>query len=108
MTLEVERLDHCVLTVQDLDATAIFYFDRLEGGTENTLAFCIEHRRPYKLIDAMEIDSARAGQLVWDFVVAAGVGVLNVAGPRASKQPQGHRYARLAIGGALRIGGAGA
>jgi hypothetical protein len=90
--------------VRDSDATVIVYFGQLEGGTENTLAFCIEHRKPYKLIDALEVNATRAGQLVWDFVVTNEVAVLNVAGPRASKQPEAHRYARLVISGALRIG----
>ena len=48
--------------VRDSDATAIIYFDQLEGGTENTLAFCMEQRKPYKLIDASEIDPDRAGE----------------------------------------------
>lgn len=91
--------------VRDSGATVIIYFDQLEGGTESTLSFCIERGKPYKLIDATEIDPARAGELIGDFVAHQRVAVLNVAGPRASKQPGAHAYARSAIGQALHLGG---
>jgi len=91
--------------VLDSDGTVIVYFGELEGGTENTLAHCIEHRKPYKLIDALEVDTGRAGQMIREFQLAHALSVLNVAGPRASKQPRAHRYTQLAVESALTIGG---
>jgi hypothetical protein len=46
--------------VLESDGTAILYFAQIEGGTEETLRFCIEERKPYKLIDAEEVSAKRA------------------------------------------------
>ena len=67
--------------------------------------FCVEDAKPYRLIDALDVDAERAGQLIWEFVLANSVAVLNVAGPRASKQPGAHRYVKRAVSEALRFGG---
>lgn len=91
--------------VQDSDATVIVYYGQLEGGTANTLDFCVEDAKPHCLIDALEVDSGRAGQLIWEFVLANSVAVLNVAGPRASKQAGARRYVKRAVSEALRLGG---
>lgn len=87
--------------VVDSDATAILYFGELEGGTEQTLVFCIKHRKPYCLIDATELSPQRAALRLAAFAARHGVGVLNVAGPRASRQPQALAYAERAIGGLI-------
>ena len=83
--------------VVDSDATLVIYFDDLHGGTEQTVLDCIKHEKPYKLIDAAEIAPARAAELTAQFITRHGVSVLNVAGPRASHAPEGHRYAAEAI-----------
>lgn len=79
--------------VLDSDGTAILYCGAPEGGTEQTLADCIRHRKPYKLIDAEEIAPARAAELLASFVAAHAIETLNVAGPRASKAPRAYAYA---------------
>ena len=79
--------------VLDASATLILYFGRLSGGTEETLSFCIQHRRPYQLIDAREVSARRAVELLIEFVRQNDVEVLNVAGPRASEWPEGFDYA---------------
>jgi hypothetical protein len=83
--------------VLDSDGTAIIYFDRPEGGTELTLALCLKRHRPYKLIDAAEIARARAGELLARFVLEHGIQVLNVAGPRGSREPCAYSYTLDAI-----------
>jgi hypothetical protein len=79
--------------VVESDGTAILYFVQIEGGTEETLQFCIEERKPYKLIDAEEVSAERAAFLLTSFIRHYGIGVLNVAGPRQSQAPQGYAYA---------------
>jgi len=80
--------------VVDSDGTLLIYFARLEGGTEQTLVHCLQHRRPYQLLDASVVTPREAGKLVAKFVQDRRIRVLNVAGPRGSKQPRGQTYAR--------------
>jgi hypothetical protein len=83
--------------VLESDGTAILYFAQIEGSTEETLLFCIEERKPYKLIDAEEVTTERAAFLLVSFVQHYGIEVLNVAGPRQSKAPHAHTYAHAVI-----------
>ncbi|PYL85345.1 MAG: hypothetical protein DMF17_08915 [Verrucomicrobia bacterium] len=83
--------------VKDSDGTAIIYFDKLRGGTEQTVRFCIEQKRPHKLINAAEISVEQAAQLVAEFVREGKISTLNVAGPRQSEWPQGFAYAFRAL-----------
>lgn len=41
------------------DGTLIFYLNYLEGGTEETLRFCMEWEKPYLLVDGVEVSVAR-------------------------------------------------
>ncbi len=79
--------------VKDSDGTAIIYFDKLRGGTEQTVRFCIEQKRPHKLIDAAEISAENAANSIFDLVRENKIDILNVAGPRQSEWPQGYDYA---------------
>lgn len=78
--------------VLDSDGTLIIYFGQLSGGTQETLLRCLQTERPYQLIDAREISTRRAAEVAADFVRSRGIGVLNVAGPRASHWPEGYDY----------------
>ncbi len=71
----------------------IIYFDKLRGGTEQTVRFCIEQHRPHKLIDAAEISAESAANSIFDLVRENKIDILNVAGPRQSEWPQGYDYA---------------
>jgi hypothetical protein len=77
----------------DSDGTLIIYFSSLSGGTEQTVAHCIKKRKPYQLIDAIEITESRAAELTSRFIEAHHISTLNVAGPRASQQANGQSYA---------------
>lgn len=87
--------------LQDADGTLVIYFGDLEGGTEETVYRCIKLHRPYRLIDAREIPPERAIVLALDFVESKNLRTLNVAGPRASKQPDAYAYAYKAVDGLL-------
>jgi len=87
--------------VQDSDATLIIYYVEPEGGTRQTLEFCIECGKPQLLIDAATLSAEEAARQVEAFVRERDIRTLNVAGPRASKQPFAHAYARQALSQAL-------
>jgi putative molybdenum carrier protein len=79
--------------VLDSDGTLIICFGLPEGGTEETLRFCVERGKPYRVIDASAVSAHRAAVLTAFFVREFGIESLNVAGPRASKQPGAWVYA---------------
>ena len=83
--------------VKDSDGTLIIYCGRLSGGTEQTVRFCIELRRPHQLIDGSTISTEGAAKLIADFVRNNKIGILNVAGPRQSEWPEGYAYASCAL-----------
>jgi hypothetical protein len=88
--------------VADSDATLIIHAGVVEGGTLQTVEHCIELGKPHLLIDSSELPPDVAAARIAAFVAQHGVRTLNVAGPRASKQPQIHAYAYAAIGALLR------
>lgn len=68
----VAAIESTIQNVVDSDATLIIYFASLEGGTEQTLLHCVRRRRPYKLIDAQEVSTTRAAELVLDLIDGRG------------------------------------
>lgn len=83
--------------VIDSDGTVIIYFGALSGGTEKTLLFCLNHKRPYLLIDASELTPERTAERIKRFVTDHSIGVLNIAGPRAGGEPLAYGYAFKAM-----------
>ena len=61
--------------VLESDGTAILYFSQIEGGTEETLLFCIKKHKPYKLVDAEEVSAERAAFLLASFIQHYGIEV---------------------------------
>jgi hypothetical protein len=71
--------------VRDSDGTVIFSLaERLSGGSLKTLGFAAKHNKPHLHISAAAQDSAHRLQ---HFIQVNNIQVLNVAGPRASKEP---------------------
>ena len=79
--------------VKDSDGTVIIYPGKLSGGSEQTLHFCVDQRRPHEVIDASNVSTEKAAQLIAEFVRENKIEILNVAGPRASEWPEGYDYA---------------
>jgi hypothetical protein len=77
---------------KDSDGTVVIYAAELRGGTDQTVRFCVEVRRPYQLIDASRVATAEAAQLIAGFVRTNRIDILNVAGPRQSEWPDGYDY----------------
>jgi len=88
--------------VKDSDGTVVVYPAELRGGTEQTVRFCVDLRRPHRLIDALKISAEGAAKLIADFVRENKVGILNVSGPRQSEWPEGYDYASRALSGFLK------
>ena len=83
--------------VVDSDATVIFYFNAMEGGTSKTQQLCQRHNKPYISIDLSALNDAQACIRLQVFLTALDVQILNVAGPRASKHPRASERTRNVI-----------
>ncbi|MCB1905041.1 MAG: putative molybdenum carrier protein [Gammaproteobacteria bacterium] len=78
--------------VADSDATLIIHFGQVQGGTARTLEFCKTWCKPHLLIDGTRLSEAEAVGQIAEFIDREEVLRLNVAGPRASGEPQAYRY----------------
>jgi hypothetical protein len=83
--------------VKDSDGTVVIYPDELRGGTEQTVRFSVDLKRPHQLIDASKLSAEDAAELIAEFVRENKIGILNVAGPRQSEWPEGYDYASRAL-----------
>ena len=84
--------------VRAADGTIIFHPGSLQGGTKATADFCAAMQKPCWLIDASAVAPGEAARQLGEFVRANQVGVLNVAGPRASQWPQGYDFTVQTLG----------
>ena len=97
---ESDSEDYAIRTrrnVQEADGTAIFSANEtMSGGTAQTAEFARELGKPLlHLVSAAKPDEA-AGQLR-AFIKKHGIGVLNVAGPRASQEPQTGEFVKAVL-----------
>lgn len=83
--------------VRDSDGTIVIYFHELKGGTEYTVACCMQDRQPYRLIDAAKYSAEDAATLMVTFAVDHDIEILNIAGPRASEWVGAYNYAFRAV-----------
>jgi hypothetical protein len=97
---ELKGAGHQERTLQnvvDSDGTAIIFFSAPTGGTEQTLRFCRDRKKPYLLIDATELTPERAAKRMLAFVAGHSIATLNVAGPRVSEEASAYGYAYQAV-----------
>jgi hypothetical protein len=72
--------------VQDTGGTVILSIEHeLTGGSRKTAEFAVKHNKPCLHVHWGQEDAAQA---LRDFVADNEITTLNVAGPRASKEPQ--------------------
>ena len=83
--------------VQDSDATIIIYFESISGGTKETLLYCLNEKKPYLLIDGSGITEDSASKRIKHFIDENQISLLNVAGPRASKEKMAYEYTKQVI-----------
>jgi hypothetical protein len=98
--------------VRDSDGTAIFSLkEALSGGTLETLAMCVKYGKPHIHIHghghthsdsndatAMVVTQAR---LLREWILDCHIRVMNVAGPRASEEPEIGRFVARVLDRAL-------
>jgi hypothetical protein len=85
--------------VRDSDGTLVLHLGYRDRGTGLTLRLAGRYRRP-----SLEVDLRRPGEpaTLRDWAAREGVAVLNVAGPRESRNPGVHDAAFLFLLAALR------
>ena len=77
--------------VGDSDGTLILTWGDPTGGTDFTIQMAEKHKKPYLVIDLGETkDPTEVG--IW--IKAHAIGVMNVAGPRESKNPGIYQMAK--------------
>ncbi len=73
--------------VVDTDGTLIITHGPLTGGTEYTRKMAIRHSRPWLLIDLDRTAAFHAAAAIDNWIRQKKIEILNVAGPRASEDP---------------------
>jgi hypothetical protein len=71
--------------VIDSDGTLIISHGKLTGGSDYTLDMVLRHGRPWLHIDLNKIESIQAARQIRSWFEEHEIEVLNIAGPRASK-----------------------
>ena len=79
--------DRTEKNVQDADGTLIISRGQLTGGSDYTREMAIRHNRPWLHIDLSQMAAFQAAIAINQWVLQNKIEVLNVAGPRASKDP---------------------
>ncbi len=83
-----ERTERNVI---DSDGTIIFSHGALDGGSALTEIRAEEHGRPHLHLDMERLSIAGAAGTLKEWIKNNAIRVLNVAGPRASKDPDIYR-----------------
>jgi hypothetical protein len=80
--------DRTEKNVMDADATLIISRGPLNGGSEYTREMAIKHNRVWLHIDLNKTPAFQAAIAINDWIAKKEIAILNVAGPRASKDPK--------------------
>lgn len=84
--------------VRDSDGTVILSMrERLFGGTAQTAKFCIELGKPMIALAATVWTPREAGLVIRHFVHRHGIRRLNIAGPRASEEPDVAKFVKAVL-----------
>lgn len=80
--------DRTEKNVLDSDGTLIFSHGPLTGGSALTRELALRHGKPSLHIDFHQMTAMQAAQRLVEWIGEKRIAVLNVAGPRASQDPQ--------------------
>ena len=83
--------------VRDSDGTLLLSRGRLTGGSAYTADVAAHLGRPCLHLDLATLSRREAARTARDWIDARDIGTLNVAGPRASKDPELYELARLLL-----------
>jgi hypothetical protein len=70
--------------VKDSDGTAIIFFGEIEDEPEEALDCCVQLGKPYRLVDALELQPGQAAKTIADFIKDKGLISLNIVGTKLS------------------------
>ena len=87
--------------VRDSHGTLVLCWGTPRGGTAATVGLAARLGRPCLVIDMEDEDDAGAADRVLSWIGEHGIGVLNVAGPRASSRREASARARAVIGAVI-------
>lgn len=73
--------------VKDSDGTLIFSYGEPEGGTKLTVDLAFQYEKPLYVFDLDSEPLNRDPEFIWKWGWESEIFVLNVAGPRESKNP---------------------
>ena len=93
---ELPGADYSRRTLQnviDSDATVIFYYGKLRGGTEHTVQCCVDQKQLHISIDAAVMSPNDAARAIVSLVREHTIETLNIAGQRQTDWPGGYDYA---------------
>lgn len=83
------------LNVKDSDATVLFTIkEKLTGGSKKTAELAKKHGKPLLHLSEQAYSEQEAAEALRSFLQRHSVGVLNVAGSRASKEPNVGQYVK--------------
>ena len=102
---EMPTADYALRTeknVLDSDATVILSHGRLTGGSEFTRKMADKHARPCLHLDLDRLSVSQASEKLRHWLAENRISVLNVAGPRASKDQRVYQATCEVIEGACR------
>ena len=81
--------------VRDTGGTVILSIEHeLTGGLRKTAEFAVKHNKPYLHLYPGQQDAAQA---LRDFVADNEIATLNMAGPRASKEPKVAEFVKVVL-----------
>jgi len=83
--------------VRDSDATLVLAWGEPSGGTRATVAFAGRMAKPCLVLDMRKLGDDAAAARAGAWIAAERVAALNVAGPRASGQPDARDRARRVV-----------
>ncbi|MEJ2723100.1 MAG: putative molybdenum carrier protein [Deltaproteobacteria bacterium] len=100
-TTTIDYSQRTELNVADSDGTLILSHGHLEEGSALTQELARKHRRSCLHIDLKEIDETKACEIIHTWLDARQIKVLNVAGPRASRDPKIYEATRRILKGVI-------
>lgn len=90
--------------ILDSDGTLILFHGQLSGGSALTKDLAEKHKRPCLSIDLNQIPAFKAAAMISTWITLHHVKTLNVAGPRASNDPDIYKKTRNILESVFHIG----
>ena len=90
--------------VIDSDGTVIISNGKLTGGSAFTRSMARNHDKPFLYVDLLKTPKHSASSEIIDWMIEYDIEILNVAGPRASKDPAIYDNVKKIIEGVFYLG----